>query len=290
VARLPARSDGPDELAERREDVARTREALRALKPAELRTLTLLAEGYSYAEIAEITGFSLTKINRCLSEGRERFRSILCSSESGERCRELHPLISAFCDGEANARDSAVVREHLRACAHCRATMRTYRTAPRLAAALVPTLPLSPSLLGRARELLSAFGSKIGAAKQLALCAGVAGSAAAGMATGALPSPVGAGGERAVAPLIERVVTPAPARRRDESGEAAPGQRKAKEVRARHPATRQVAEPSAEAQPTEAVEYEPPVEAPAPEPVAESPPPAREPSAPNGSAAGEFGP
>jgi RNA polymerase sigma factor (sigma-70 family) len=64
VAQLPARGDGPAEQAERREEVARTREALQALKPAELRTLTLLAEGYSYAEMAQITGFSLTKVNR----------------------------------------------------------------------------------------------------------------------------------------------------------------------------------------------------------------------------------
>src|SRR6266487_3181770 len=49
VATIAAGDDGPDEQAERHETVARTREALRALKPAELRSLTLLAEGYSYA-------------------------------------------------------------------------------------------------------------------------------------------------------------------------------------------------------------------------------------------------
>jgi RNA polymerase sigma factor (sigma-70 family) len=288
VAQLPARSDGPDEQAERREDVARTREALQALKPAELRTLTLLAEGYSYAEIADITSFSLTKINRCLTEGRERFRSIVAGSESGARCRELRPLISAFCDGEAGLGDSATVREHLRACAHCRATVRAYRTAPRLAAALVPALPLSRSLLARVRELFSGLGSKIGAAKQLALCAGVAGSAAAGMATGALPNPVGAGGDRAVAPAIERAVTGAPAQRSVATDGEGGNHSKAK--RARHLARNRSSEQSAEARPTAAAEYEAPVEAPAPEPVAESPPPAPEPSAPDGSAAGEFGP
>ncbi len=47
VAKLPAQADGPPERAERREAVARSREALQALKPAELRALTLLAEGYS---------------------------------------------------------------------------------------------------------------------------------------------------------------------------------------------------------------------------------------------------
>jgi RNA polymerase sigma factor (sigma-70 family) len=62
VASLPAGGDGPDGRAERRERVARSREALRALKPAELRALTLLAAGYSYAEIGETTGFSRTKV------------------------------------------------------------------------------------------------------------------------------------------------------------------------------------------------------------------------------------
>ncbi len=62
IALLPATADGPDEQAERREEVARGREALRALKPAELRALTLLAEGYSYAEIGSMTGFSQTKV------------------------------------------------------------------------------------------------------------------------------------------------------------------------------------------------------------------------------------
>ncbi|MBW8060249.1 MAG: sigma-70 family RNA polymerase sigma factor, partial [Solirubrobacterales bacterium] len=130
VALIPAAGDGPDKRAERREAIARSREALRALKPAELRALTLLAEGYSYAEIGEMTGFSRTKVNRCLSEGRERFRSLLSRSEDGSRCGELRPLLSAFCDGEASTEQAAALREHLRACAGCRAAMRAYRAAP----------------------------------------------------------------------------------------------------------------------------------------------------------------
>jgi RNA polymerase sigma factor (sigma-70 family) len=290
IALLPARSDGPDEQAERREDVARTREALQALKPAELRTLTLLAEGYSYAEIADITGFSLTKINRCLAEGRERFRSVLCSSESGDRCRELHPLISSFCDGEASTKDAAIVREHLRACAHCRATMRTYRTAPRLASALVPVLPLRASLLSRARELISGLGTKVAATKQLALCAGVAGSAAACMATGVLPSPLPVGRDRAPAPATERAMSRSP------SGPPAEAQdrrvtRHAVPKRKPHSAPERAAASSTEVEPTEAIAYETPPEAAAPEPVgAPAPAPAPETSASSGSAAGEFGP
>ena len=62
VALIPAEGDGPDERAERGEAIARSREALRALRPAERRTLSLLAGGCSYAEIAQITGFSATKV------------------------------------------------------------------------------------------------------------------------------------------------------------------------------------------------------------------------------------
>jgi RNA polymerase sigma factor (sigma-70 family) len=161
VALIPAAGDGPEEQVERREAIARSREALRALKPAELRALSLLAEGYSYVEIGELTGFSQTKINRVLAEGRDRFRSLVSSSEDGSRCRQLRPLLSAFCDGEASERDAETVREHLRACGRCRSTMRAYRAAPRIAVALAPVLPPSRSLLGRAHDLVAGLVSRL---------------------------------------------------------------------------------------------------------------------------------
>ena len=61
LALIPSQGAGPAERFERREAIARSREALRTLKPAELKALTLLAEGYSYAEIGEMTGFSRTE-------------------------------------------------------------------------------------------------------------------------------------------------------------------------------------------------------------------------------------
>ncbi|HEY2717459.1 MAG TPA: sigma-70 family RNA polymerase sigma factor [Solirubrobacterales bacterium] len=212
TALLPSDALGPAERAERSEAVARTREALQSLKPQELRALTLLAEGYSYAEIGEITGFSKTKINRCLAEGRERFRRFLAGSAAGRRCTELAPLISAFCDDEAGAGETTAVREHLRACAHCRATLRAYRAAPRAAAALAPTLPLGRSLLDRAHDAVVGLAARFGPggdstvsgvasaggsrgagvaalAKIAALCVGTAGGAAC-VATGVVPTPL----------------------------------------------------------------------------------------------------
>ncbi len=232
VALIPSERHGPAERAERQELIARSREALQALKPQELRALTLLAEGYSYAEIGELTGFSHTKINRCVAEGRERFRSLVSRSEDGRRCEELSPLLSAFCDGEANGEEAASLREHLRACPHCRSTMRAYRAAPRAAAALAPTLPVSRSLLERAHEAFAGLHSRLpwqggdgdsvvsqvaaaggtrGAgmaalAKVLAICAGSAGGAAACVAAGVVPGPLplDLGGEGAKRPAIVR--------------------------------------------------------------------------------------
>ena len=100
VAMLPAEADGPAERAERHEVIERSREALATLKPQERRALTLLAEGYSYREISQITAYSATKVNRVLAEGRERFRRFLVRREGGARCTELAPLLSAFADGE----------------------------------------------------------------------------------------------------------------------------------------------------------------------------------------------
>lgn len=277
VANLVAPGGSPEERVERGEEVARAREALQALKPAELRALSLLAEGYSYAEIGELTGFSRTKVNRLLAEGRDRFRRLFASSEDGSRCRELRPLLSAFCDGEAAARDADVVREHLRACARCRATMRAYRAAPRIAVAFTPALPPSRSLLERAQELLAGLGSRLqgigpagdSVAAQLTAVSCLAIAALPGGSTGA-PSQ-----ERSVEHAVVQTATQ-PAHQ------------------AARPKPKRVAEQASEAPPPEVVEAEIPAE----ETVEYAPPPDTAPTAAapetseasGGSAAGEFGP
>jgi RNA polymerase sigma factor (sigma-70 family) len=65
----------PDEIAELSDSVARVRHQLENLKPAERKALGLLALGYSYREITEITGWSYTKVNRCIAEGRAALRN-----------------------------------------------------------------------------------------------------------------------------------------------------------------------------------------------------------------------
>ncbi|HYH62045.1 MAG TPA: sigma factor-like helix-turn-helix DNA-binding protein [Solirubrobacterales bacterium] len=66
----------PAERAERREWATGRARALRRLKPDERRALVLKAQGYSYAEICELNGWSYTKTNRCLAEGRARLRRL----------------------------------------------------------------------------------------------------------------------------------------------------------------------------------------------------------------------
>jgi len=68
---------GPEEMQEAGEEVARFVAALEELKADERRALILLALGYSYEEIAERCGWTRTKVNRCLAEGRSRLRQLL---------------------------------------------------------------------------------------------------------------------------------------------------------------------------------------------------------------------
>ena len=62
------------ERAERRDNVAAAARALAELKPDERLAIVLQAQGYSYAEIGELCGWTYTKVNRCLAEGRARLR------------------------------------------------------------------------------------------------------------------------------------------------------------------------------------------------------------------------
>ncbi len=213
VQSIPSEKDGPADSAERHERIARAREALKTLKPQELRALTLLAEGYSYVEICETTGWTYTKVNRCLAEGRQRFRAVFGSIEEGRRCEELAPALSAFADGEASSRRTDHLLAHLKECPHCQSKLRDFRTVPRAAAALTPIVPTGhplgarlhdlvasvqarlPGRTGAAESAVSQFAAAGGsrgtgmavAAKILTACVGTAGGAAACVATGVAP-------------------------------------------------------------------------------------------------------
>ena len=318
VALIPAPGAGPAEQAERREAIARSREALQALKPQELRALTLLAEGYSYQEIGEITGYSRTKINRCLAEGRERFRKFVSRSEDGRRCVELRPLLSAFCDGEAGTDEVATVREHLRACPHCRATLRAYRAAPAAAAALFPAIPFGRSLLDRLHDAVTGLGARLGGgggpdstlsqvaaaggtrgagmaalAKAMAVCVGTVGGATACVAAGVIPDPLGIAPDGRPAAKVERpaarLLDALPDQDAGVEYEPAPAAAPPHQPESKPPKVPQDPEPAAAPTPEPVASGEVVESAPAPTPAApiES---AGSPSSGEGSAAGEFGP
>src|SRR4051812_11450176 len=94
--------------------------------------------GNSYQEICDATGWSYTKVNRCLAEGRKSFLARYAGIEEGEECRRWAPVISAMVDGEASAEQLIALRPHLRNCAACRAMVRELRGSNAPLAALFP--------------------------------------------------------------------------------------------------------------------------------------------------------
>jgi RNA polymerase sigma factor (sigma-70 family) len=169
--------------AERYENLRQGAEALGQLKPQEIRALLLRAEGYSYAEICEITGWSYTKVNRCLTEGRQSLSVRLAGIQGGIECAKLAPLLSALADGEASAEQLSRLRPHMKTCLACRATLRAFREAPEQVAALSPPAALlaSDPSGGPLRGL---FESVVGAAQQKAAVASDRAGAVAELATG----------------------------------------------------------------------------------------------------------
>lgn len=117
---------------------ARAAEALRRLKPQELRAIWLKALGHTYDEIADVTGYSRTKVNRCITEGRKAFLERYAGIEAGDECAIWRPRLSAVVDGEASASDLADLRPHVRNCPSCRATLKGLREAERPLAAVLP--------------------------------------------------------------------------------------------------------------------------------------------------------
>lgn len=243
---IASESPQPTERAESRERVARSGEALRALKPQEIRALTLKAQGYSYKEIGEITGWSYTKINRCMAEGRKRFLEVFAEIEQGKRCDQLAPALSMVADGESRGQQADQVHSHLRSCATCRAKLRAFRAIPervfdlapsgaaldqatggrphewiaeRIGAAVEKTKHATYSLLNRGAEegagqMVTAGGTSgagmAGLAKVLAVCGATAAGGATCVATDVVdPADVGLGGGKERQAAVERPVEPA---------------------------------------------------------------------------------
>ncbi|MCW3046508.1 MAG: polymerase, sigma-24 subunit, subfamily, partial [Solirubrobacterales bacterium] len=133
----------PEERVTSFEHVARSAEALQRLKPQEVRAMWLKAAGSSYQQICETTGWSYTKVNRCLAEGRKSFLARYAGIESGAECERWAGVLSAMVDGEATAAELVDVRPHLRNCPACRATVRELRRSSMPLAAVFPAAGLA---------------------------------------------------------------------------------------------------------------------------------------------------
>lgn len=115
--------------AERYELLRHGAEALRQLKPQETRALQLKGEGYSYAEICKLTGWTYTKVNRCLTEGRRALAIRLARIHDGIECANLASLLEALADGGGGAEEIARLQPHMRSCLSCRARLKSLRAA-----------------------------------------------------------------------------------------------------------------------------------------------------------------
>ena len=177
----PAPTAVTHEQAERLERLRQGAEALGHLKPNEIRALVLKAEGFSYREICAMTGWSYTKVNRLLTEGRRAFLRRVSGIQRGADCERYEPLLSALADGEASAEDLETLRPHMRTCLSCRAALREFRAAPDRVAGLLPPAALLASDGGPVRNL---FESVLGAAQHKTAAMGDRLHAAAELATG----------------------------------------------------------------------------------------------------------
>src|SRR5919108_152873 len=125
--------------------------------------LVLKAEGFSYREICAMTGWSYTKVNRLLTEGRRAFLHRVSGIQRGADCARYEPLLSALADGEATAEDLAALRPHMQTCLSCRAALREFRAAPDRVASVLPPAALVAS--DGSGPLRSLFESVLGAAQ-----------------------------------------------------------------------------------------------------------------------------
>jgi RNA polymerase sigma factor (sigma-70 family) len=143
----------PADHAVGHERLRHTAEALRRLKPQEVTALVLRAEGLSYREICARTGWTYTRTNRAVTEGRRALLERLGAIESGAECARWLPLLSSLADGEANASELAELRPHLRSCQACRATLRDVHALPAHVAMLVPPAVVDAALHGSGGSL-----------------------------------------------------------------------------------------------------------------------------------------
>jgi len=112
--------ESPEERVLGQDRVARCAEALTHLKAQEAQALWLKALGNSYREIGRSQGWSYTKVNRLMAEGRRTLLQRYASIEAGDECARWAPVLDGLADGTTTAHDLIRARPHLRNCPSCR--------------------------------------------------------------------------------------------------------------------------------------------------------------------------
>jgi RNA polymerase sigma factor (sigma-70 family) len=156
---MPETAESAEERVLGLEVASRAGEALTALKTDEARALTLQAAGLSYAEIATRLGWTATKTNRTLTQGRAGFRRRYAELESGEACRHWAGVLAAGRD--ATFAERARLRTHLRGCPGCRATARELHDTSAVLAIVLP-IALASSEAADRHGIVARFGEVLG--------------------------------------------------------------------------------------------------------------------------------
>lgn len=225
LERQAAPHDSPEDHALRADRATRAAEALQRLKPQERRAIWLKSIGKSYREICEETGWTYTKVNRCLAEGRKRFLERFAGIEAGKECERWQDLLSAVADGEATEEQIAELRPHLRNCAACRATLRAHHDAQRSLSALLPPglIGLTAKASGLLERLLPVAPAPEAAGAAAAGGAGLLGVGGAKLLTLLAAGAAATGGGIAVKAKVDRgKERPAAARRLQHAAPARP--------------------------------------------------------------------
>jgi RNA polymerase sigma factor (sigma-70 family) len=186
---------GVEERFAATERARRSAEALRALKPDEAKALLMKAHGLSYDEIGERYGWTYTKVNRAMTEGRRRFLETYEDIESGRRCEEFAGTLEALAEGRATPRQLLAIRAHLRHCSGCRSTVRALHLSRlRRALLLVPLATWRDRLFdlvhrsGASEMALNVQAASAGGGGRLATAAAVLGLCVGGAGVGTMCS------------------------------------------------------------------------------------------------------
>ena len=142
-----------------------------------------------HARSASSTGWTYTKVNRCLTEGRQAFLGAWRASRTAPSASGWRRCCRRWPTARPTPRTSRTLRPHLRSCLACRARLREFRAAPARVAALAPAGPRAAGAgRGRRRAALGALQQKVeallGATQQKAAALGERAHAAVELATG----------------------------------------------------------------------------------------------------------